>query len=221
MASTLTFFSVDVETTTTSPHTGHLLTVGIQPVQIFDENYANPIISAESLYLRIDRTAYYADWYADLHDPNSTLSWWLRQNSTAQAEGFRDLDLERISGTEAASLITRYVELVEPSYWHRVFTANPVSFDYPWIDALYVEAGAVDPSIRNPFPHRTLCLRSMRFGLNPTQTWKPERDYHDPEIPHHALYDAQAQARDLVMILRERAGLETELIIPDAETKEV
>lgn len=217
MTPTLTFFSVDVETTTTSPISGHLLTVGIQPVHVYDDDYSNPIISPESLYLRIDRTAYYDSWYADLHDPNSTLSWWLRQNSEAQSEAFRDLDLERIPATEAAALISRFVELVEPSYWHRVFTANPVSFDYPWIDSLYVEASTGNPTIRNPFPYRTLCLRSMRFGLSSSNVWSAERAYHDPEIPHHALSDAQAQARDLILILRERSGVPTELVTDPKE----
>lgn len=197
-----TFFSVDVETTHTSPTQGHLLTIGIQIVETRDDRWDSYHLT-DSLYCRVDRTDIYPEWFQTLTDPASTLSWWLKQNDEAQAEAFREMRLTRHSAGEVADVITDFVVRAQPAPTRRVFVANPVSFDKPWVDALFEEArGPFRPS--NPFPHRTLCLRSMRFGLQPGNEWGPERVNHNPAIPHHALSDAIAQAEDLVAMLTER-----------------
>jgi len=200
-----TFFSVDVETTHTSPTRGSVLTVGIQVVDTQDDRWDKYHMTSQTLYCRIDRTDYYPTWFRTLTDPDSTLSWWLKQNDEAQAEAFRDVTLERMKPGDAADIITDFVVRNQPDPKRRVFVANPVSFDKPWVDTLFEEVEMLDAyPARNPFPHRTLCLRSMRFGLQAGNGWGPERVNHDPVIPHHALSDAIAQARDLIAMLTER-----------------
>lgn len=197
---TPTFFSVDVETTHTDPMRGHLLTVGIVPVVCVNNEWRSPTLTGNDLYLRIDQSAHYDTFFNDLLDRKSTMSWWLRQNDEAQDEAFRDVTLERNDEEWTAAAITYYVNQVEPDFSQRVFVGNPVAFDKAWLDALYSK----HPFTQNPFPHRCLCLRSMRFGLRPGNDWSPARPVHDPNIPHHALYDAWAQAQDLIDLLINR-----------------
>ena len=64
---------------------------------------------------------------------------------------------------------------------------------------LFDETGVPDP-----FHYRSLCLRSMKFGMRPRSEWGNDREDHKPAIPHHALWDARAQALDLVQMLAER-----------------
>jgi len=198
------FFSVDVETTSTSPFDGELLTVGIQPV-VVPATFAAGFLWDEAeqygpgLHVAIDCTHVYSEWFKTIHDHASTLSWWLRQNQQAQDAAWRDTSIERLPEVTAAERIMDFVEDVCPAFSDRVFVGNPVSFDRPWIDRLFMHAG-----YPIPFSHRTLCLRSMRFGATRSGGWGPERVLHDPLIPHHALHDAQAQADDLIDILRLR-----------------
>lgn len=194
-----TLFSVDVETTSTDPHNGWLLTVGVQPVTFPTGNIAAPVLDGRTFYERIDRIHHYPRWFATLTDSGSTLSWWLKQNSDAQAEAFRDLTLERLEPDTVAARLIDYVETIEPEPEARVFVANPATFDKAWIDDLFAETG-----YPNPFHYRTLCLRSMRFGLVPGDKWGAARDDHNPAIPHHAFHDAYAQAQDLARMLETR-----------------
>lgn len=194
-----TFFSVDVETTSTDPTDGHLLTVGVQPVHFPTGNIAEPALTADFFYARIDCRHIYRQWFETLTDPKSTLSWWLKQNDHAQAEAFRDIRLQRFSADTVAEWLSKFVVDIEPEPEARVFVANPVTFDKAWIDRLFTSTGHA-----NPFHYRTLCLRSMRFGLVAGDKWGAARDDHNPDTPHHAFDDAYAQAQDLIRLLTTR-----------------
>jgi hypothetical protein len=192
-----TFFSVDVETSGLTPANGLLLTVGIQPVAYNGEAWA---LSAESLYVRIDRSAHLAvtdHWKpgVDTHD------WWAQQSDEARAEAWEDRGLVRHSDTVAARMVAEFVATRESHVESRVFVANPVAFDKMWVTTLFDDTGVADP-----FHYRSLCLRSMKYGLRPHSPWGSDREEHKPTLPHHALHDARAQALDLVAMLAERDG---------------
>ena len=190
-----TFFSVDVETSGLTPATGYLLTVGIKPVAWDGKRWA---LADGSLYVRIDRTAeleHCTPWNAGA----GTAAWWAEQDQRVQDEAFADTTLLRHDPLIAARMIAEYVEGLESCAEDRAFVANPVAFDKMWLTELFDETGVDDP-----FHYRSLCLRSMKYGLRPRSAWGSDRETHAPELPHHALSDAIAQAQDLVDMLAER-----------------
>lgn len=194
-----TFFSVDVETSATDPWNGWLLTIGIQPIHYVP--HQEPILLVERLYVRIDRTDELSTTRWDQPGRSDTYQWWTQQDERAQDEAFRDLTLVRHEPETAAMMVAEFVASLEDDPNHRIFVANPVSFDKPWLDELFAATG-----IPNPFHYQSLCLRSMKFGLRPKSSWSATRDNHNPTIPHHAFHDAYAQALDLVAMLKERDG---------------
>lgn len=197
-----TFFSVDVEASSLTPGTGRLLTVGVQPVTWFaddgDTEWGVPF------YVRINRSQYLdASSYWDVGNP--TFDWWIEQSVEARAEAYEDRGLVRHDALTAARMLTEFVVKTEPEPEQRVFVANPVAFDKMWITALYDEHAHLEGGQPlDPFHYRSLCLRSMKFGLRPNSPWGSDRESHEPVLPHHALSDAQAQARDLIDMLTER-----------------
>lgn len=194
-----TFFSCDVETTTTSPFTGELLTLGIQPVLFYADQVA--IEHPKNLYIRIEQQEMLdADRrWGDPDNEESSYGWWTKQNEEAQDEAWRDRSLVRHDIITAAKMVSEFVNEVEQDQNQRIFVANPVSFDKPWFDQMFCIAEVADP-----FHYQSLCLRSMKFGLRKGSPWVQTRDNHAPRIPHHALWDAIAQADDLVSMLIER-----------------
>jgi hypothetical protein len=188
-----TFFSVDVESSALTPWEGHLLTVGIQIVQP-DGSFG------DRLYVRIDRTdlVWLADGRMDGFSEDTGL-WWAQQAVDVQGEAFGDPTLLRHTPVTAARMIYEFVVDHEPDDEGRVFVANPVAFDKMWVDSLFAETG-----VANPFHYRSLCLRSMKFGMRPASAWGDDRTEHRSTVPHHALHDAIAQARDLSDMLAER-----------------
>jgi hypothetical protein len=194
-----TFFSVDVETTSTNPFDGHLLTVGVQPVH-FDSATLKTALLPEKFYARIDcnRDLEIEGWF-DGTSTSDTYRWWMEQNTEARADSWENTALIRHSAPVVAGMLQEWVCEVEPSDRDRIFVANPVSFDKAWVDRLFSDTGFV-----NPFHYQSLCLRSMKFGLRVCSQWVSTRDNHSPKIPHHAFHDAYAQALDLVAMLAER-----------------
>lgn len=179
---TMTFFSVDVETTSTNPFTGQLLTVGIVAVDgdtlEVDEGIHVPLVYKNTPeFIDID-----------------TLAWWRAQDPIVYEETWYGSD-HRLHSKEATEVIDNYLNQFTTDKKERIFCANPVSFDYPWVLKLYARAN--QPM---PFNHRTVCMRSMYYGIV-GGTWGESRsagNWHYPERPHHALSDAQAQALDFV-----------------------
>lgn len=177
---TTTFFSVDVETTSPNPFKGQLLSVGIVPID------GETLEIHEGLHIPID---YDPDGYID----PATLEWWKDQDEAVYdvAWGLN----ARLSKEVAASVIKTFVTSFSDVIHERVFCANPVSFDYPWLLKLFAETGN-----DNPWSHRTVCMRSMYFGITGGK-WGEKRetgDWHYPDQPHHALSDAEAQAYDFI-----------------------
>ena len=200
-----TFFSVDVETSALDPWHGFLLTVGIVVVE-HDHLTKKAELAGAHCYVRIDRTldlseAAKTGLWLNEGNPNSSYGWWTRQSKEARDEAFADAGLPRLSPLNAALLISDFCISMQPNAKDRIFVANPVAFDQMWLRALFSETGVADP-----FHYQSLCLRSMKFGLREGTSWGAERDNALPEIPHHALHDAAAQAVDLVNMLRERDG---------------
>jgi len=196
-----TFFSCDVETTSTSPLTGDLLTLGIQPVRFYADQVA--IEYPQNLYIRIEQQEILDEdpnW-GDVDNSASSYGWWVKQNEQAQDEAWRDRTLVRHDIITAAKMVSEFVLEMEQDPKQRIFVANPVSFDKPWFDQMFWMS-----DVEDPFHYQSLCLRSMKFGLRKESPWVTKRDNHEPKIPHHALWDAVAQAHDLISMLGERDG---------------
>jgi len=196
-----TFFSCDVETTSTSPLTGDLLTLGIQPIHFYADQLA--IEHPKNLYIRIEQqeTLDQDPNWGDADNPASSYGWWIKQNEQAQDEAWRDRTLVRHDLITAAKMVSEFVKEIEQDPKQRIFVANPVSFDKPWFEQMFWMA-----DVEDPFHYQSLCLRSMKFGLRKESPWVMTRDNHEPKIPHHALWDAVAQAYDLISMLGERDG---------------
>lgn len=193
----LTFLSVDVETSTKVAGMGELLTVGIVPVI-----YAHPggwrmVDSVDQLYLRIEHTVSHDTRY---HPSVDSLAWWSEQDEFVRREAF-DQSLLRFPKHTAAKMIAEHVRSIEDDPQKVIFAANPVSFDKPWVDMLLARV-----NLELPWHYRSLCLRSMKFGMDVEAGFGSDRTTHQSTVPHHALHDAQAQAQDLIDMLN--AGLE-------------
>ena len=173
------FFSVDVETTGTNPvdPTHHLTSVGA--IVVYETGLLGP-----SWYCRID----YPDEWGE-----GTREWWLSQNKAAKQEQFTT---DRADPKLSAIQFVQWVESQVAEDEEAIFVANPATFDYAWVLRWLTVFG-----IQSPFHYRTMCLRSADWGRNPGQ-WGLPRDGHKSVILHHALADAQAQAMDLVDLLR-------------------
>lgn len=177
------FFSVDVETSGLVPgRDGELLTIGVEAVSARGN-------SLGEFYVRINPPD-------DLR--GSSMEWWAEQSPEVRDEAYENNSLVRHNQWMAASMLAEFVtERAEGD--DAVFVANPVAFDKAWIDYLFALT-----CVDNPFHYRSLCLRSMKFGLRPGSEWGSDRENHTPKIPHHALWDAKAQADDLRSMLTER-----------------
>lgn len=188
------FFSVDVETSGLVPGHGELLTIGIVPVVYAGRNrWVDLWTDDNTLYIRIDQGTEFPD------GPYSSMGFWKKQSKAVRDEAYADRTLERFSPNDAAKTINDYLDSFEPDPMKRFFVANPVSFDKPWIDKLFADAG-----LPLPFHYRSLCLRSMDFGKKRHKGFGGSRDGHNSEVLHHALWDAKAQAMDLVDMLNKK-----------------
>jgi ribonuclease T len=108
------------------------------------------------------------------------------------------------SALRVAQEFEHWIERLAPDPATRCFVANPVAFDWPWINELFLKYRGT-----NPFGYRALCIRSMHYGMFPSAIWGGDReawgDFHVPsQAPHHALHDAVAQAKELIGLLEYR-----------------
>lgn len=172
------FIVVDVETSHTIATPGNLLSIGAVAV-------SSEAKIVDKFYQRIA----YLQETADA----STVEWWKEQGEQAYEEAW-SWEKSRVHPLSVANLLKEWVNRIkgdEPAF----FAANPVSFDYPWVDLLFKQYG-----VESPFSTRTLCLRSMRYGMFGGE-FGGERTNYSPEVKHHALYDALAEAEDLIEMM--------------------
>lgn len=181
------YFSVDVETTGLNPfvRSNRLASVGA---------------------VAFDETGLILDtWYEPLRFTNSwdedTLRWWEQQNPIArQHMGIGDDTAVVISRTAPGEAARLFVEWVQQWDEHCVFVANPATFDHAWVLRWLTEQ-----KWDMPFDYRTLCLRSADWALDLAgRPWDSERNGTRPQIPHHALHDAQAQGIDMLGLFERR-----------------
>jgi hypothetical protein len=181
-----TIFSIDVETSTTNPYTGNLLSVGVVAID-FDT-------------LEIGKSDYWELTYPESAklDSSDTYEWWEKQNEQAfeAAWGHREC---RLAPNTVAELLSEFIIGHSEDWNDRIFAANPSTFDYGWINQLL--SGA---SVEDTFHYRTICIRSLAFGLYGGD-WGGGRgesgEWYLPEVPHHAYFDALAQGQDLIKLL--------------------
>lgn len=185
-----TFFSVDVETSAKTVSKGVLLTVGIVPVYLDGVTW---VLHRDRLYVRLEQTA---APYADDHVDYTSMPWWAEQAPEVRGEAYEDRTLVRHPLLTAARMIDEFVRAIEPEWDYRIFAANPVSFDKPWLDEVFATC-----NMPSPWHYRSLCLRSMKFGMDPSKGYGSDRTTRKSAVPHHALHDAEAQALDLVDML--------------------
>lgn len=185
------YFSVDVETSSTNPFFGELLTIGIVAID------AQSLRNLSEIYIPFK--------YSGIAYDPLTMEWWQdrQQVSKAAYDAAWEYENDRFGLEEGAHLISEFVNSFGQSSKDRIFTANPVSFDYPWVAKLYSEV-----ELEIPFHYRTLCMRSLYFGLSDAQIYGESRaatgEFHDSRVPHHALEDARAQALDLILMLSKK-----------------
>lgn len=175
-----TFFSVDVEATSTHYATGRLLSIGIQVVN-------------EDLSLGADfyRTVFHHSLVWD----EDTLLWWMDQDR----EIFKASRIDPASENTIAYVLSEFVQRHMDD--KAVFVANPAAYEWPWIDNLFADFGLI-----NPFDYHPLCIRSMYFGMTDSKWGESRKTWKEfsveSEKPHHALYDAKAQAEEFIRLIK-------------------
>lgn len=183
----MTYFSVDVETTATVVRPRGLLSVGVKVVN-------HDLSEGPEFYSTI--------WYPEgLSWDEATLKWWMQQDVSIYEAARPEFPQEHYSPEGVAFNLQMFVLENTAADTLPIFVANPASFDKPWIDHLYDST-----HLANPFSHRALCLRSMHFGLVSEIEWGASRETWErfsfpSEMPHHALYDAKAQAKELITLM--------------------
>lgn len=196
------YIVVDVETTGLNPAADRILSIGAVPV-FYDGKTAT--ISSNFFYRRIDQREWIEEtsWYETILNPQSTLSWWVKQSPEAQREAWR---APHFFGARPQSLVLDHFALFVETMRRKhdmvpspIFVANPVSFDKPFVDQLFWTHDKP-----NPFDYRSLCLRSMAFRGKTDEPWGTHLRANKPLVPHHAFFDAYAEAQDLVDLLGDR-----------------
>lgn len=199
----LTFYSVDVEATSTSLETGELLSVGARGFVPAGPGATKlvPVDAQADFYVRIARPE--SPWRDE-----DAAKWWADQaeaSPVAHNEIFNDA-LPRLEHDGAGRTFVDWVDTVAQSDdpMTRIFVANPVSYDWPWIERLIHHHGGKKPGA--VFSYRTICLRSVAWGLgvsgDPSVSWRAT----ESEVPHHALHDAIAQGVDLCNLFARLRG---------------
>lgn len=186
------FVHVDVETTGSDPLTGSLLSIACVAVL---ESAPDEVIS--HLYRRCKLSKPFS------YD-SETLSWWVDQDVRVHHEAFvpgadRLAPLRLFQDLEAwLHTIVGVGALLSGQECVVVPVADPGAFDRKWFD--FALLGRRLPYVS----HRTLCLRSMQYGIDRmgfNESRSERTTYTEPEFPHHPLSDALSQASFLATIL--------------------
>lgn len=116
-----------------------------------------------------------------------TVLWWLRQNEQARAELIRAGQ----EGAPLAGVVDSFISWHDAGPEPQEVLCKGASFDFPMLDAAFERVGK-----RVPWHFgRQGCYRTIaRLAGNVPPV--------APEVPHHALHDARAQAQQLIAILR-------------------
>ncbi len=193
-----TYFSVDVEASSTMLTRGLLLSVGIVPVAIDGDVGLGNVPEFHGFYARVQQFAIGEErrW-----SDKDCWNFWAEQETKspmAWSEIF-DTNLVRHSDRVVARMIAEYLEQFPGGQMEHIFVASPTSYDKPWIDKLFADA-----RLPAPFSWRSIDLRSCQWALDPDDDITQSNREHESEVPHHALYDARAQALTLMDILEDR-----------------
>lgn len=207
-----TYFAVDVETVRTAPTSQSLVSIGVVE-----------LATGKWFYAALDSWTANNWLQSEANSKDSAYDWWARdENEAAARELFQGggysrwvIGAERPRDVAMASCGTRGVDRrIHPTHvisrlnrWvtsfpdERVFVAAPASFDWG-----HVAAAFAFEDIQMPWSHRTLDVRSWicaKYDLPITcsrDEW-PAELRHEPEFPHHALYDALALAKTARVLL--------------------
>jgi hypothetical protein len=198
------FFVTDFETSSLTPWDEgepRPLTVGIVPVTL-----AGDILTEETFYARFP-IYNFPDWHmpGNLTD---TERFWLgvKNEDEAGEEVFNEAWLRELETQEdyydVMERLTEYIDAFGTP-GENFIVANPGHFDFMWMQWVYAFTG-----LKSPFHYRVLCLRSMKYGLDygNDPTFGSARGKQSAH-PHHALYDAIAEAEDLVDLMVQSRGM--------------
>ena len=182
-----TFISVDVEAASLIPNTFSLLSVGACVVDDPGDYFHRVMAGTET---------------PDVQWEQETHNWWTHED---QADA-----MKRLNGKASAIIPYRTEMLNVAEDFHTwltelddelLFVAWPASYDYPFIQLLFKNAG-----LKNPFSYRTVDVKSYACGIlglpfNAGHDEFPDFMDNKPEFPHDALSDAIAQAKVFAHLL--------------------
>lgn len=193
----MNYISVDVETTGLVPGFNSLLSVG-----------AIDIESKRTFQYIISHTT---SFNSRLVWDKSTKEWWHEQYD-ASVRIRKLYDIQHHSAMPPTSYNQNHKECAEHfkewlDYFQgdKFFVAWPASFDYPYIQHLFLNEG-----IENPFNYRTIDVKSyacgkldipFEMGHNAIAEKYPWL-YEEPKYPHDALSDAITQANVFERLLK-------------------
>lgn len=200
MTTDIHYFCVDVETSGLRvwEDGADLLTIGCTVV----DAKGNVV---DDFYRRIN-VLLHPSWYnEDVPAISETQKWWREQNQLAKMEAYADPNRKRDPIVKVASDFHKFVTSFGDEWTDRRFVADPDKFDWVWVDYLFSTANLSDP-----FFYHGIDMYSMRLGAiaaKRTGRYKNKLDLkkrhetHEAAIPHHALSDSFALARDLCEFL--------------------
>lgn len=176
------YVSVDVEAASLIPRTTSLLSVGAVAMRENEEweLYHRVIAGTETNGV---------EWQSETHD------WWTDIEQEVAKHRLNALAPATAPyGVELLNTAEEFYDWCIDLDDNLLFVAWPASYDYPFIQLLFQNAG-----VPNPFNYRTIDVKSYGCGklglpFDCNRDEFPEWFYEKPEFPHDALSDALAQA---------------------------
>lgn len=201
MTTELHYFCVDVETSALRTWEGDLLTIGCTVV----DAKGNVV---DDFYRRID-VLLHPSWYDEsMPAISETQKWWREQNQIAKDEAYMDRSRERKPAKVVAKEFYNFVTSFGNDWNDRRFVSDPDKFDWVWTDWLLSQDNRPDP-----FWYHGIDMYSVRLGSIAAKRGgrykgkldlKKRHETNVAAIPHHALSDSFALARDLCEFLEKQ-----------------